>query len=110
MSIKNHTIAAGTNGKLVIDGFQGFDVDSCFCILAFGHRYHEYGIADNSMLYCYKTNIAGDGDLVLAMDGETPTLYQYREDKRITYDGNKRILHDPARIYARVLCAFNFYS
>lgn len=110
MSIKNHTIAAGTDGKLVIDGFQSFDVDSCFCILAFGHRYHEYGIADNSMLYCCKTNAANNGDLVLVMDGETPTLYQYREDKTITKDGEKRILHDIDQVFARVLCSINYFT
>ena len=85
-------------------------MEACFTIVAYGHRYHEYGIADNSLLYCCKTKNVIDGDLVLAFEGETPTLYQYREDKAIAEDGEKRILHDRRRIHAKVLGSFNFYQ
>jgi len=104
-----HTVTADHRGTFCIDGFQGIDQAACFCIIAQGKRYHEYGIADNSLLYCCKTVEVFDEDLVIAFDGETPTIYQYREDISITADKEKRILHDRNRIHAKVLGSFNFY-
>ena len=104
-----HTVAAHPDGVLKIDGFDGVNVDACFCIVAYGHRYHEFGIADNSLLFCCHTNAASDGDLVLVFEEGIPTLYQYRKNKSVTVDGEKRILHDRKRIHAKVLGSFNFY-
>lgn len=104
-----HSISASYDGHLLITGFQNVDVDACFCIVAYGHRYHNYGIADDSLLYCCKTRAVSDGDLVVVMEENVPTLYQYRKDRKITQDGEKRILHDRKRIYAKVLGSFNFF-
>ena len=104
-----HAITASSDGCLLIRGFHDTDIDACFCIKAYGSRYHEYGIADNSLLYCSTNSPVSDGDLVLVFDEGVPTLYQYRKDKKITQDGNKRILHDRRRIHAKVLGSFNFY-
>ena len=110
VDITRHPIVGRSDGMIMIDGYGCVDMDCCFTIVAYGHRYHEYGIADNSLLYCCETKCITDGDLVLAFDGDTPTLYQYREDKAVTEDGEKRILHDCSRIYAKVLGSFNFYQ
>lgn len=104
-----HPISARYDGHLLIGGFQDIDVDACFCIKAYGHRYHEYGIADDSLLCCCKTNAVSDGDLVLVFEEDVPTLFQYRKDKKITQDGEKRIIHDRRRIHAKVLGSFNFF-
>ena len=104
-----HTISASYDGHLLITGFQDVDVDACFCIVAYGHRYHDYGIADDSLLYCCKTRAVSDGDLVVVMEENVPTLYQYCKDKEITQDGEQRILHDRRRIHAKVLGSFNFF-
>jgi len=104
-----HTIAAHPDGVLKIDGFDGVDVDACFCIVAYGSRYHEYGIADNSLLFCCQTNEVTDGDLVLVFEEGVPTLYQYRKGKNVTEGGDKRLLHDRKRIHSKVLGSFNFY-
>lgn len=104
-----HTVTADRRGVFSIDGFQSVNQNDCFCIVAQGARYHEHGIANNSLLYCCKTAEIFDKDLVVVFDGETPTIYQYREDNTITADGEKRILHDRTRIHAKVLGSFNFY-
>ena len=104
-----HIISARYDGHLLIAGFENIDADSCFCIKAYGHRYHEYGIADESLLYCCKTNAVSDGDLVLAFEGDVLTLFQYRKDRKITKDGDKRIIHNRRQIYAKVLGSFNFF-
>lgn len=106
---RQHTVSADQRGTFLIDGFQGINTEDCFCIVAQGTRYHEYGIANNSLLYCCKTAKAIDGDLVIVFDGDVPTIYQYREDVAITQDGEKRILHDRNRIHAKVLGSFNFF-
>ena len=108
--ITRHPIIGRSDGMIMIDGYGSVDMDACFTIVAYGQRYHEYGIADNSLLYCCETMNVNDGDLVLAFDGETPTLYQYREDRAIAEDGEKRILHDRTRIHAKVLGSFNFFQ
>lgn len=105
-----HPFSCSRNGMLLIDGYQDVDMDACFIIVAHGHHYHEYGIADNSLLYCCKTKKVSDGDLVLTYEKEGPTLHQYRKDKSIKVDGEKRILHDRRRIYAKVLGSFNFFA
>lgn len=105
-----HIISASYNGQLMITGFQGIDVDACFCIKAYGHRYHEYGIADDSLLYCCKTSKVSDGDLVIVFEEDVPTLFQYRKSKKITQDGEKRIINDRKRIHAKVLGSFNFFN
>jgi len=110
IDISRHPFTSRSDGKLLIDGYSSINLDKCFTIVAHGHRYHEYGIADNSLLLCCKTKRVADGDLVIALDGDTPTLYQYRKDKTITKDGEKRILHDRRCIHAKVLGSFNFYQ
>ena len=108
--IMRHPIVGRSDGMLLIDGYSSVNMDACFTIVAYGHRYHEYGIADNSLLYCCETKDVVDGDLVVAFEGNKPTLYQYREDNTILEDGEKRILHDRRRIHAKVLGSFNFYQ
>ena len=48
--------------------------------------------------------VYGTGDMT-----EIEFLYQYRKNKKITQDGEKRILHDRKIIHAKVLGSFNFF-
>ena len=76
-----HIISARYDGHLLIAGFEDIDADSCFCIKAYGHRYHEYGIADESLMYCCKTNAVSDGDLCSGFGGSESCLSQRAKDR-----------------------------
>ena len=106
---RHHTVFVNQKGALMIEGYNGISSDECFCIVAKGHRYHKYGIADDSLLYWCKNAEVGDGDLVVAFDGDVPTIYQYREDSGTTSEHEERILRDRKQIHAKVLGSFNFY-
>ena len=62
-----------------------------------------------SLLYCCRNAEVDDGDLVIAFDGDVPTIYLYREDSEIAAEDEERILHDRKQIHAKVLGSFNFY-
>lgn len=49
-----HPITASSDGCLLIAGFQDTDIDSCFCIKAYGHRYHECSCSPNLRLLLRK--------------------------------------------------------
>lgn len=106
---RHHTVFVNHKGALMIEGYNSISSDECFCIVAKGHRYHKYGIADDSLLYCCKNAEVGDGDLVVAFDGDVPTIYLYREDSGTTSEHEERILRDRKQIHAKVLGSFNFY-
>lgn len=104
-----HPIAIYTPSSLLVEGFESLDLDDCFAIVAYGKRYHDYGITDGSVLLCSKTLLPHENDLVLAIDDNVPTVYIYRPDSAVSFDGEKRILSDSKLIYATVICALNFY-
>ena len=78
-----HPILSNGYGSIQIDGFSGLIPKKCFCIMADGHRYQEHGISTGSVLFCQRA----------------------AEIK----DGEKRILHNKSKAYAKVLGSFNFY-
>ena len=104
-----HQFAITENNAISIEGFEGIDARNCFCIVAQGHRYYEHGIATGSILLCCKNVEAKDGDLVMVKEKNRLAVYQYRTDPNVKVDGEKRILHDPSIIHAKVLGSFNFY-
>ena len=97
------------DNSINIAGFDGIRMENCFCIIADGHRYHEHGIATGSVLFCCKGMEVADGDLVVVKEKNRLAVYLYRTDPNIKADGEKRILHDPSAIHAKVLGSFNFY-
>lgn len=105
-----HSILSDGLGSIQIDGFSGLNIDRCFCIKAEGHRYHEHGIATGSILLCQRAVPVSDGDLVIVEEDGAFALYRYLKDRKIKEDGEKRILHNKSRAYAKVLGSFNFYQ
>lgn len=101
-------MADGTD-VIRIAGFSSVDSDKCFCTYAEGSRYHEYGISTGSILLCEEEAPIEDGDLVLVNVEGTPTIFQYRRDCKIKQDGEKRILHNKAKAYAKIIGSFNIY-
>lgn len=104
-----HQFTITENNSISIEGFEGIDARNCFCIIAQGHRYHEHGITNGSVLLCCKNVEARDGDLVVVRERNRLAVYQYRTDPKVKVDGEKRILHDASEIHAKVLGSFNFY-
>ena len=45
-----HTVSGNNKGDILITGFANVENKKCFCIMADGHRYHEYGISTGSLL------------------------------------------------------------
>lgn len=103
-----HPVQLGEDGSMVIHGY-GLDPENCFLMQAFGHRYHDYGIADGSYLLCSLTKPPRSGDLVIVMAEDTPTVYLYRPRSKEDTDGEKRILKTKTNVYATILCSLNFY-
>ena len=52
---------------LMVYGYTGYIKDDWFAMPAFGRRYHEYGIADGSVLLCGPSESFCDG-------AQTPTI------------------------------------
>ena len=49
------------------------------------------------------------GDLIVVKENGTFALYLYLKDRKVKADGEKRILHNKSKAYAKVLGSFNFY-
>ena len=103
-----HSVQVGEDGSMLIHGYD-LDPENSFLMQAFGHRYHDYGIADGSYLLCSPTKIPKSGDLVIVMVEGTPTVYLYRPRSKEDMDGEKRILKTKNDVYATILCSLNFY-
>ena len=105
-----HPILSNGFGSIQIDGFTGVDTKKCFCIMADGHRYQEHGIATGSILFCQRAAEINDGDLIVVKENGAFALYLYLKDRKTKADGEKRILHNKSKAYAKVLGSFNFYQ
>ena len=101
-------MAAGTDA-IEITGFSDLDRERCFCTFAEGSRYHEHGISTGSVLFCQRKAPIVDGDLFLVDVDGVLTIYQYRKDRKIKADGEKRILHNKSKAYAKILGSFNIF-
>lgn len=104
-----HPILSNGIGSIQIDGFSGLNIKKCFCIMAEGHRYQEHGISTGSILFCQRAAQINDGDLIVVKENGSFALYLYLKDRKIKADGEKRILHNKTKAYAKVLGSFNFY-
>jgi len=110
MADAKHPIAFTGPNAIQIEGLPTMKFQKCFCIYASGHRYHEFGISAGSLLLCQRGAVINDGDLVLVDVEDVLTIYQYRKDRKIKQDGEKRILHNKSKAYAKILGAFNIYD
>lgn len=108
--IPKHPISCNDRGSIQIDHFSDLKPEKCFCTFAEGHRYYEHGIATGSVLLCQRKAIINDGDLVLVDVDGILTIYQYRRDRKIKSDGEKRILHNKSKAYAKILGSFNIFN
>ena len=104
-----HPILSNGYGSIQIDGFSGLIPKKCFCIMADGHRYQEHGISTGSVLFCQRAAEINDGDLIVVKENGAFALYLYLKDRKVKADGEKRILHNKSKAYAKVLGSFNFY-
>lgn len=105
----SHEIGCYNADTILIRGFNGIINNRMICLKALGHRYHEYGIADYSILLCSSDIEPKHGDLVVSFDGLQPVIYVFRPDATEDYDGEKRVLRDPAKIDAVIVSSFNYY-
>lgn len=103
-------ICFASSNAIQIEGLPPMKHKNCFCIYAGGHRYHDYGISTGSLLFCQRGAAISDGDLVLVDVEGVLTIYLYRKDRKIKQDGEKRILHNKSKAFAKILGAFNIYS
>ena len=62
-----------------------------------------------SVLFCQRAAEINDGDLIVVKENGAFALYLYLKDRKIKADGEKRILHNKSKAYAKVLGSFNFY-
>lgn len=106
---EHHSIHLSQTGNIQITGYSNLEQGPCFCIVAQGTRYHDYGIADGSLLFCSKAEPPKDGDLVIVYEGQSPAVYLYRPTITYMEDAGKHITTAPTQIYAVVLGSFNFY-
>ncbi len=104
-----YKVCAHPEGSLLIEGFSPALFKDSFCLFAAGSRYHDYGIADHSLLLCDAALEPKDGDLVIGFRGEQPLIYLYRPRSAEVADGAKRIMNDPDKVDAVVLSSFNFF-
>ena len=95
---------------LCISGYEGHIMENCFLMPAFGSRYYEYGVADNSILLCSPDAPLADMDLVIAEENGGSAVFVFSKDRSYSADGRKRILHDENRIQAKIIGSFNFYQ
>ena len=107
MTQARHPVLSNGYGSIQIDGFSGLIPKKCFCIMADGHRYQEHGISTGSVLFCQRA--AENGDLIVVKENGAFALYLYLKDRKVKVDGEKRILHNKSKAYAKVLGSFNFY-
>lgn len=105
-----HPILSNGYGSIQIDGFSGLTPKKCFCIMADGHRYHEYGISTGSLLLCQRGAAINDGELIIVKEDGAFAIYLYLKDRKIKEDGDKRILHSKSKAYAKVIGSFNFFE
>lgn len=105
-----HTVSVNSKGDILITGFTNAKNVKCFCIMANGHRYHEYGISTGSLLLCQRGAAINDGDLIIVKEDGAFTIYLYLKDRKINEDGDKRILHNKSKAYAKVIGSFNFFE
>ena len=78
-----HTVSVNSKGDILITGFTNAKNEKCFCIMADGHRYHEYGISTGSLLLCQRGAAINDGDLIIVKEDGAFTIYLYLKDRKI---------------------------
>ena len=105
-----HTVSVNSKGDILITGFTNAKNEKCFCIMADGHRYHGYGISTGSLLLCQRGAAINDRDLIIVKEDGAFTIYLYLKDRKIKEDGDKRILHNKSKAYAKVIGSFNFFE
>ena len=66
-------------------------------------------ISTGSVLFCQRAAEINDGDLIVVKENGAFALYLYLKDRKVKADGEKRILHNKSKAYAKVLGSFNFY-
>lgn len=89
-----HTVSGNNKGDILITGFANVENKKCFCIMADGHRYHEYGISTGSLLLCQRGAAINDGDLIIVKEDGSFAIYLYLKDRKIKEDGDKQA-HSP---------------
>ena len=91
--------------SLIIEGFtQNLD-GTVYLLRGFGRRFRDLGVSD-----CARDIAPKDGDLVIRMCGEEPTLCIYRTHSKEALEGLKLVLNDGKEVDAVVVCSFNFYQ
>ena len=105
-----HTVSGNGKGDILITGFTSAENEKCFCIMADGHRYHEYGISTGSFLLCQRGAAINDGDLIIVKEDGAFAIYLYLKGRKIKEDGDKRILHNKSKAYAKIIGSFNFFE
>jgi len=109
VSVDDHRIGYQYSDSILIEGFDGMVDENMFCIEAIGHRYHDYGIADHSLLLCSTAVVPEPEDLVICFEDDLATVYIFRPDATDAFDGEKRLLREPEKVDAVIISSFNYY-
>lgn len=101
LSVKGNTIE--------ISQFKPFS-DDCFAVIAKGNHFNLFGIADNSILLCDTKMPIYPGDLVVAMNHDSPEVKLYRPLKPIPEGLDIPVLQTKRGVCAKIIGSFNFYA
>lgn len=108
---KKHPIQCVNGDSIQVMGYQGVDPDNCVCFVANGNHFHEFGIADSSVLLACKGAPVFDGDLVVVLTGDSPGVHLYRKPRRgRPPQTSVPTITDVKLVFAKVLGSFNFYQ
>lgn len=84
--------------------------EECFAVIASGHRFHAYGIANNSMLLCDPAAEVRPDDLVVVMNDGKPEVKLYRPTQPIPEGSDMPVLKSKKAVHAKIIGSFNFYA
>lgn len=84
--------------------------DDCFAIIAKGNHFNLFGIADNSVLLCDTKQPIHPGDLVVAMNHDSPEVKLYRPLEPIPEGLEIPVLQTKSGVCAKIISSFNFYA
>lgn len=84
--------------------------EKSFGIIASGHRFHAYGIANNSMLICDPVAEVHPDDLVIVMNDGNPEVKLYRPTQPIPEGSDMPVLKSKKAVHAKIIGSFNFYT
>ena len=98
------------NGDALLMHDVGPISEECFAVIANGHRFHSFGIANNSLLLCDPAADIQPDDLVVVMKDGITEVKLYRPTQPIPEGSDMPVLKSKKAIHAKIIGSFNFYA